>query len=94
MSDKDESSVCKHPRYNAELKVFYADVTGVNIRQLMIRARVRCAQCKKMYIFKGPTGFSTAEPRCSPDGYELRAPLELPDQEEEEEIENEKKTIN
>lgn len=79
----EEEEDCKHTRYVSELKVFYATVTGLNIRQMFLRVRVMCAKCRKPYVFKGPVGLSTNEPRASPDGFELRAPLELPDTKEE-----------
>lgn len=81
---------CKHAHYDAKSDVFYAKVSGVNIQQMVIRVRIVCSDCKKPFIFKGATGFSTNEARVSQDGYELRAPIEFPDGDETEPSDEEK----
>ena len=74
-----EAEKCVHGKYNPDFKMTWVKVTGLNIQQMVLKVKVTCAKCGKHFIFKGQTGFSTSDPKVSPDGYELRVPLDFPD---------------
>ena len=75
MADEEK---CPHKTYKATAKIQSVVVTELNIKQLVVVLKVTCALCKESFIFKGPTGFSTSQPLASPDGQELRIPIDWP----------------
>ena len=82
-----KSKTCPHGTYNPDFKMVSTKVTNLNIQQMVLKVKVVCSLCGKNFIFKGQTGFSTSDTRVSPDGYELRVPLDYPDDPDVEEEE-------
>ena len=80
---------CSHAKYTTEAKMVSVAVTSLNIKQLVLRVKVTCANCKRNFVFKGDTGFSTVQALASPSGFELRAPMDYPDEEGDDEVEGE-----
>lgn len=75
---------CAHARYRSKLRVENVAVGGIEVRQLLVRVSVACAACGEPFVWKGPVGFSTSAPMVSPDGSELRAPIDYPIEPDEE----------
>lgn len=74
---------CGHPRFRHELKLSYVDVGGMGgdgkpLRQLFAKLKLTCAQCQQPFVFRGHWGVSTFMASISPDGTELRAPVDIP----------------
>lgn len=64
---------CPHLDFKATVSV--ARITDV--QKFVADIEVRCAACNVRFAFVGvPGGFSYEGPHVSPDGFELRAPIE------------------
>jgi hypothetical protein len=74
---------CQHQRYKTECKFTFMNLVcgELKMRQPMILLRVKCTECMRYLVFKGTEiGIGSSRPMISPDGYELRAPVEFPDE--------------
>lgn len=84
-------SNCNHEKYKHDIKLSWVNVTGFggggkNIRQLFAVLHITCSACGDNFVFRGQHGVSTFEPTISPDGKELRVPIEWPDNEDDDEV--------
>lgn len=73
-----ERRPCAHEQFECRADIGrLSEVEGGPITGYTAEIQVKCAQCGLAFRFIGlPAGNHYAEPRVSPDGLELRAPLE------------------
>lgn len=81
---------CAHNRFRNELKLSWLEVGGLGgggqpLRQLFMLLKLTCGLCGKNFVFRGNPGASTFEPSVSPDGFQLRAPVDWPEEPEQDE---------
>jgi hypothetical protein len=84
---------CVHSKFSHKIEFKMTNISEpINVRQLTLQIKITCVQCFKPFIFKGPIGFSTTAAMVSPDGSELRAPMDYPDDETEEQTDPDETT--
>lgn len=66
---------CRHPDYLPEVKVF--EILGRSSHRRIVELKLKCKACGAPFEFQGlPAEASTERPTVSPDGLELRVPIQ------------------
>lgn len=83
---KQDPALCRHGQISKSVSVDKITVPELGIEQLVLKVKAYCKHCKQPFVMKtGAAGFSTEEIGWLDD--ELIIPLEYPEDETQEEIE-------